>query len=64
MKKGLNRIVATCIFLTLALGPVSGSSAHVTWHCPPGVKDHHYCSKDVHCQKGGTQQHDCRNNND
>lgn len=60
MKTGLNRIVATAVFLTLALGPVSGSSAKVSWQCPPGTRDHHYCTKTIDCKKRGVQQHDCR----
>lgn len=60
MRKALKGIAGTAVLVAMAIGPVSASSAEVTWHCPPGTSDHHYCTKIVHCEKQGPRHHDCR----
>ena len=58
-KKGLNLVAGFVTFAALAIGPMS-ASADVSWQCSPGMKDHHYCVKEIHCGKRGDRQHDCR----
>jgi PASTA domain len=72
IKKLLVLIVPVAAFAALAFGPLSASSADVIWHCPPGVKDHKYCTKLIRCKvpnlRGKTpgqattelRIHDCR----
>jgi hypothetical protein len=59
-RKAPNLIAGVVTLVVLAMGPLSASSADVIWHCPPGTKDHHYCIKEIHCNKLGSRQHDCR----
>ena len=62
-KKGLNLAAALATLVAMALGPIAASSADVVWQCSPGMKDHHYCTKVIHCEKSGYRHHDCRREN-
>ena len=59
-KKAPNLVAGLVAVAALAVGPLPVASAEVVWHCPPGVRDHNYCTKEIHCNKRGTKSHDCR----